>query len=238
MAAELTFGPRPQKVVQTMGHIVWVGAAAFVVACVTVSCGESNGSSGSPDGGADTSASGSSSGDSGASSGERDSSSSGSSSGDGSGSGSVGEGGSGAEGGGDDSSVQDGAPDGAGGSEGVQCGKVIDAGPTPHCTGGQVCCVDNDLATSGPATFACQARNVSCSGTVVSCASTSDCPQGQLCCGALVSDFYPAVSCASECIPADGGGVAYEFCDLKAPACSGTKTCIASSFLVGYAVCL
>ncbi len=222
-------------------------AGSISVVCVVAGCGGgSSGPSADADAGADASAGGGSSGGSDGSSGSGadgpassgGSSSGGSGSGPSSSSGSGGEGGSGgsseADGGSPDASPQDGAADGQGGLVSVICGKETDGGNPSRCSAGEICCVD---AAAVPATYACQAQGVPCSGTVVSCASASDCPQAQSCCGVLLSaGYYSGLSCADDCVTMDGGSP-YHFCDLDAPVCPPSKTCRASMFLPGYGIC-
>ena len=79
-------------------------------------------------------------------------------------------------------------------------------------------------------------------GQPIKCDDRSDCPSGQVCCGAFdQNQGYRSVQCATSCtnspIP---GTTAVRFCDPDAPVdeCASIgKTCTASGSLQGYSVC-
>lgn len=216
-----------------------VSFLAFVTVAIAAACGgASTGDLGSGGGGTSSSSSGSGSGS--GSSSSSGSGSSGSSSGSASSSsGSV----SGSSSGGvPDASMQD--------VTSVDVVEPMETGPTgppvlcpqqgqpSNCNQGDICCITGD-PNAGTQTDTCQHSGQSCSGTVVRCASSADCPQNQVCCGQKDSTMmmYQEVACRPSCT----GTGQVTFCDPAAQTSDCTDpnapNCVQSTLLPGYNVC-
>ena len=184
------------------------------------------GSSSSSGGGSSTGSSGGSS----SSSGGHASSSSGGSSSSSSGGDEAGQVG-GDDGGADSSS---GAGDGSS-SQGLIC---KGGNQSSTCQRSESCCIATGAFTGTTAT--CQNSN-NCTGTTVRCAGTADCPQGQICCGTGtttgITTTYSQLTCAATCPAGTGFTARYQFCDPAANDCPSSKSCTASTGLVGYSYC-
>jgi hypothetical protein len=93
-------------------------------------------------------------------------------------------------------------------------------------------------------TFECVSNGIgSCAGgQSISCDDRSDCPSGQVCCGAFdQNQGYRAVQCATSCNASPIPGLTpVRFCDPNAPVdeCASIgKTCEPSGSLAGFHIC-
>jgi len=136
--------------------------------------------------------------------------------------------------GGDADVAADSSDDGGGNQPSVLCPMN---GQAATCSPGQLCCVSGD--PMGMQSDICMSASTGvCQGTPVSCAATSDCLQGQVCCGTEVGAGmtvrYQQVTCQQDC----SGMADVEFCNPMANDCpSGTPNCVASMLLDGFSVC-
>lgn len=106
------------------------------------------------------------------------------------------------------------------------------------CDPGQDCCVST--SGTGNQTDTCQTPGTHCNGAVVSCSSSSQCPNGEVCCGTETTNggtpMYVQVSCATACV-SQGGQTKVTFCDPQKPQCPNGLQCAQSSVLQGFYVC-
>lgn len=127
-------------------------------------------------------------------------------------------------------------------SPGILCGEA--AGANVYCpTATKICCAKRQ---DGDFNFQCvsninpfQACGV---GTQIKCDDRSDCPAGQVCCGAFDQNSgYRGVQCATSCNNSPIPGLQpVRFCDPNAPIdeCADVgKACEASGTLDGFSVC-
>ena len=129
----------------------------------------------------------------------------------------------------------DAPPPANGGS--IYCGAKT--GSTSCTAGSQICC--GSWKSDGKFSYGCEANGfLACAGgTTIACDDSSDCPSGQVCCGALSNNRYTSVECKATCTNSIGSR-AVRFCDPKAAVdeCAAIgKTCTASQSLPGYHVC-
>jgi len=110
----------------------------------------------------------------------------------------------------------------------------IACGPTTTCTApAEFCCY------AGITSETCETDTTDCSGaadTPITCTSSTQCAQGQVCCGHVVADTTGTthVSCEATCT----GTNDYVFCDPSvASDCPGGEACIASTRLIGFFRC-
>lgn len=145
----------------------------------------------------------------------------------------------------DSSTVDEGSP--------VPEASPAETGPAPGtfscppggtaCSAPEVCCATNTGQGNTPV-YKCQASTKPCgstasAGTPISCSSSADCHNGELCCGDDQSGgFYTQVVCQATCVGNNPNGGQYiQFCDPGATDCAGGAACIASQVLQGFDVC-
>ena len=113
-------------------------------------------------------------------------------------------------------------------------------------TASNICCAHSGGPGSGGKTFACVTNanplQTCQDGQQIRCDDRSDCPSGQVCCGAFdQNQGYRAVVCALTCATSPIAGLSpVRFCDPNAPTdeCAEIgKTCTASGSLLGFHVC-
>jgi hypothetical protein len=116
----------------------------------------------------------------------------------------------------------------------------------PECTSPSFCCATAEgTGTPPPIAYACDSNTNQCTGpegpgAVIRCAVTTDCPTGEVCCGADLNGVYSEVACtANACTGTTGtGATEIQFCDPNANDCPVlTPLCQASSVLTGFSVC-
>ena len=129
----------------------------------------------------------------------------------------------------------------------------VETGPAPGtfscppggtaCGAPEVCCATNTGQGNTPV-YRCQATTKPCgstasAGTPISCSSSADCHNGELCCGDNQNGFYTDVVCQATCQGPDpsGQGQYVQFCDLAAADCVGGAACVPSQVLQGFDVC-
>jgi hypothetical protein len=101
-----------------------------------------------------------------------------------------------------------------------------------------VCCATGTGAGQTPS-YRCQSQGHTCNGntgpgTIISCASTADCPGGEVCCGANNNGVYEQVSCQPTCTgTAPDGATLIQFCDPAAADCPNGGQCQPSQILTG-----
>jgi hypothetical protein len=115
--------------------------------------------------------------------------------------------------------------------------------PPKSCTAPDVCCATGTGAGQAP-TYRCQAQGHTCNGntgpgTIISCSSTADCSNGDVCCGAVNNSVYEQVSCQPTCNgTAPDGATLVIFCDPAANDCPNGGQCQPSQILTGgFSVC-
>ncbi len=129
-------------------------------------------------------------------------------------------------------------PDGSSASGSISCGSAMCTQP------GQVCCVTfNGQGGGGAQDEACSASATDCTsmmGTALECTSSSQCPQGQVCCG-INDNGYTTVSCQAITCSGNlmGGGHYVQFCDPNVPndCPSSAPSCQMSTRLSAVYVC-
>lgn len=125
------------------------------------------------------------------------------------------------------------APPPPSGDDGISCGA------SPCTAGSELCCLSRK--NGGKVDYRCEANALfACgSGTAIACDDDSDCPSGQVCCGALLTNRYASVECKAACNDSFSSR-AVRFCDPNAATdvCAALgASCLASQTLPGYYVC-
>ena len=114
--------------------------------------------------------------------------------------------------------------------------------PPKTCTDPDVCCATGTGAGQTPS-YRCQSPGHTCNGntgpgTIISCSSTADCTNGDVCCGANNNGVYEQVSCQQNCTgTAADGATLVTFCDPAANDCPNGGLCQPSQILQGFSVC-
>jgi hypothetical protein len=124
----------------------------------------------------------------------------------------------------------------------VYCGQDED-GTVVSCTSpAKLCCAR--YQGGGSKSFECASSGLgSCAGGIaIKCDDGSDCPSGQICCGAFDQNLgYRQVQCQTTCnTPPLPNTSPVRFCDLDAATDECTsigKVCTASGSLPGFSVC-
>jgi hypothetical protein len=103
-----------------------------------------------------------------------------------------------------------------------------------YCQGTDTCCITTGIGTT---TAACGSPNT-CLGTELRCASSADCPMGQVCCASENLSTFATTYTASCALTCTGLGKS-ELCNpgKGSGGCSGGETCTSSTALPGYSQC-
>jgi hypothetical protein len=130
--------------------------------------------------------------------------------------------------------------DASAGSDDSSSSGTISCGNATCTLPAEFCCVTTSQGTQSQT---CATDPASCKGqgdSPVQCTSSTQCPQGQVCCGSNANNFYSDVSCQPAPCGGTTGGVEHvQFCDPQSPGdCPpDAPRCQQSMVLGGFFVC-